>query len=469
AQFVACVVEPVLASLGGGGFLLAHAPNQQPTIYDFFVQTPRNRSPDACELLPIEVDFGATMQAFHIGPASIATPGMVKGLFAIFADLATLPLARLVEPALTAAREGVAVSAFQADLFSLVAPIYRLSDETKRLYGDTTEGSLHKQPLLADVLEALTREGEGLFYAGELARSITELCAQQGGHLKAADLSNYRVYRRTPLACNYRNAQVLTNPAPSSGGSLICFALQLLNDVELTGVKFGSFEHLELLVEVMELTNEARITIDSGDTNPLDGALLEQYRTRIANRPRAYRGTTHISVADGAGNIAAMTLSNGEGCGHLAPGSGIMLNNMLGEEDINPRGLGRWSTDMRMTSMMAPTLIEVDHSHSMVLGSGGSNRIRTAILQVISNILDFSFTSDEAVRNPRIHYERGKLSLEPGFSNDVIVELQQRVIGIDRWAAPNLFFGGVHLVERHGEKFVAVGDARRGGAGQVLS
>ncbi|MCZ6640324.1 MAG: gamma-glutamyltransferase, partial [Gammaproteobacteria bacterium] len=88
AQFVACVVEPVLASLGGGGFLLAHALNQQPTIYDFFVQTPRNRSPDACELLPIEVDFGATTQAFHVGPASIATPGMVKGLFAIFADLA---------------------------------------------------------------------------------------------------------------------------------------------------------------------------------------------------------------------------------------------------------------------------------------------------------------------------------------------------------------------------------------------
>ena len=118
--------------------------------------------------------------------------------------------------------------------------------------------------------------------------------------------------------------------------------------------------------------------------------------------------------------------------------------------------------------MMAPTLIEVDQQHTIVLGSGGSNRIRTAILQVISNLLDFSFTVDEAVRSPRIHYEKDKLSLEPGFSNAVVSELHGSVTTIDRWAAPNLFFGGVHLVERRGANFSAVGDERRGGIGVVI-
>ncbi len=468
AQLVACVVEPVLASLGGGGFLLAHAVDKKPTVYDFFVQTPRVRSAAASELLPVEADFGTTTQAFHVGPAAIATPGMVKGLFAIHADLASLPMTRLAEPALRSAREGVPVSAFQAYLFNIVAPIYRLSEETARTYSDTTEGALLKQPLLEDVLEALIREGEALFYTGELAHGITNLCAQRGGHLNEADLASYTVYHRTPLALGYRNARILTNPAPSSGGTLIGFALQLLNDVDLVNVTFGSIEHLGLLVEVMELTNEARISSGTGDISPLDAGLLEQYRSRIANRPRAHRGTTHISVADSAGNIAAMTLSNGEGCGYLIPGSGIMLNNMLGEEDINPQGPDRWSTDLRMTSMMAPTLIEVDQKHTTVLGSGGSNRIRTAILQVISNLLDFATSADEAVRLPRIHYERDKLSLEPGFSNAVVAELQKQVVMVDRWAAPNLFFGGVHLVERRGANFVAVGDARRGGVGAVV-
>ncbi len=118
--------------------------------------------------------------------------------------------------------------------------------------------------------------------------------------------------------------------------------------------------------------------------------------------------------------------------------------------------------------MMAPTLIEVGPGHTTVLGSGGSNRIRTAILQVISNLLDFSVTPDEAVRLPRIHFERDKLSLEPGINADVVTRLQARCVRVDQWAAQSLFFGGVHLVERRGHNFVATGDLRRGGVGVIV-
>jgi gamma-glutamyltranspeptidase/glutathione hydrolase len=124
------------------------------------------------------------------------------------------------------------------------------------------------------------------------------------------------------------------------------------------------------------------------------------------------RGTTHISVIDAAGNAASLTLSNGEGCGHVLPVTGIMLNNMLGEEDLNPEGFHRWGEDLRLSSMMAPTLAE--HAGRLIaLGSGGSNRLRTAILQVLCNLIDLGLSPEASVAAPRIHLERGKISIEP--------------------------------------------------------
>lgn len=469
AQFAACVVEPVLTSLAGGGFLLAHAVHQPPVVYDFFAQTPRQRSPDAPTPIPIEANFGTATQEFHVGLSAVATPGTVKGIFAIHDDLGSLPMSRLMEPAVHAARAGVQVNAFQAYIFDVVNPIYRLTQETARVYAETHKGDHLKQPLLADTLDALTREGEELFYHGELGARIVRLCQEGGGHLTTDDLASYQVHRREPLALNYRGAATLTNPPPSSGGILIGFALKLLNEIDLTSFEFGSLAHLELLFDVMQLTNAARVDGLGGSAEwILDPALLASYRAHIANRHRSYRGTTHISVVDSQGNIAAMTLSNGEGCGHLVPDSGIMLNNMLGEEDINPAGIDRWQPGKRMTSMMAPTLIEVGDHRRVALGSGGSNRIRTAIFQVISNLLDFSLDPAAAVGAPRFHYERDTLSIEPGFADPAIAALADRAATLRTWSDKNLFFGGVHLVEHSKHGFAAVGDERRGGIGVVV-
>lgn len=469
AQFAACVVEPVLTSLAGGGFLLAHAVNQSPVVYDFFAQTPKVRSPDAPTPVPIEANFGTATQEFHVGLSAVATPGTVKGIFAIHDDLGSLPMSRLVEPAVHAARGGVEVNPFQAFIFDVVNPIYRLTQETTRVYAETHKGDHLQQPLLADTLDALARDGEQLFYHGELGARIIRLCQEGGGHLTADDLASYRVQRRDPLALKYRGASILTNPPPSSGGTLIGFALKLLHEIDLTHVEFGSSAHLELLFDVMELTHAARVDgLGRSEDGGLDAQWLASYRDHIANRQRSYRGTTHISVVDGQGNIAAMTLSNGEGCGHLVPDSGIMLNNMLGEEDINPAGLDCWQPGTRMTSMMAPTLIEICEHRRVALGSGGSNRIRTAILQVISNLLDFSLDPAAAVGAPRLHYERDTLSIEPGFTDSAIVELGNRAPTLTTWSDKNLFFGGVHLVEHSKHGFAAAGDERRGGIGVMV-
>ncbi len=176
------------------------------------------------------------------------------------------------------------------------------------------------------------------------------------------------------------------------------------------------------------------------------------------------RGTTHISVADAEGNIASLTASNGEGCSYVLPGTGIMLNNMLGEEDLNPGGFNRWKKGARLASMMSPAVVEQADGTRFALGSGGSNRIRSAITQVLVNLLDFDMTPEQAVAAPRIHLEGDMLSLEPGFSEDPWPRFESAAPKTHLWPEKNLFFGGVHTVSvKPGGIFDGAGDPRRGG------
>ncbi|MGB5638094.1 MAG: gamma-glutamyltransferase [Sedimenticolaceae bacterium] len=465
ALAAACVVEPVLTSLGGGGFLLARKAGGQALLHDFFVQTPHERRPAGeCEFYPVIADFGTAQQEFHIGTGSIATPGTVRGLVAAHGLLGSLPLREILAPAIEYASEGVTVNALQSYIFSIVAPIYRATPAAEALYGDESlqvEGRLFRQAELAETLTWIAEEGDAPFYRGELARRLVALCDQQGGHLVLADLEGYQAVPRTPLQHRYRGYRVATNPAPSSGGTLINFALALLDERDIASAGFGSAQHLRTLAEVMAYTNVAR------DDGILAGPqrhdeLMAAYRAAVAGHPVNNRGTTHISTIDGAGNCASMTLSNGEGSGQLLPGTGIMLNNMLGEEDLNPEGFNRWPCDVRVSSMMAPTLAE-DHRHLIAIGSGGSNRLRTAILQTLCNLIDFGLTPEHAVNAPRIHYERGRLDMEPGFAEGVTETLAGQYPDNQVWASHNLFFGGTHTVCWDGRKFTGAGDPRRGG------
>jgi gamma-glutamyltranspeptidase/glutathione hydrolase len=252
----------------------------------------------------------------------------------------------------------------------------------------------------------------------------------------------------------------------------MAFALQLLAAWNLSPADFGTVKHLDLLARVMAATNRARLELMSRLPHDRLHSLLEEeyferYRREISGEPHASRGTTHISVLDATGNEAAMTVSNGEGCGYLIPGTGIMLNNMLGEEDLQPGGFHQWRENRRMTSMMSPTLVTLGDARCMALGSGGSNRIRTALMQVISNRVDFAMTPERAVEVPRIHCERGQLDIEPGYSAETLAQLLGLYPDGNIWHERNLFFGGVHAVERDGGHFHGVGDPRRGGVSRL--
>jgi gamma-glutamyltranspeptidase/glutathione hydrolase len=482
AFFAACVAEPVLASLGGGGYLMAQRAESEPVAYDFFVHTPRRKDAAAAvNFYPIHADFGTATQEFHVGLGAVATPGGVRGAFAIHRDLGSLPMSRLVEPAVRAARAGFTLEALQAFIFNVVRPIFLATPQARAVYASrldptrlTQGGEMLVQSEMGDTIEALAREGEGLFYEGEIACRIAELCQAGGGFLTVEDLRYYRVERRQSLGLDYRGARLYTNPPPSSGGILIAFGLALLRSCPLDRLGFGSAEALDLLAQIMALTNKARLDClaagGQGDDHArlLDDGYLGAYQRHILHRPGCMRGTTHISIIDAAGNVAALTASNGEGCGHLIPGTGIMLNNMLGEEDLNPGGFHRWPAGARMTSMMAPSLLHLPGGKCLALGSGGSNRIRTALLQVISNLVDFNMTPEAAVAAPRIHYERGRLNVEPGYAQQELDALLQHYPDHELWREHNLYFGGVHTVELEQGRFHGVGDPRRGGVGAVV-
>lgn len=481
----ACVAEPVLASLGGGGFLLAQPAHQDPLVYDFFVQTPYRKRPlEDIDFRPIVADFGDAQQEFHIGLGAAATPGAVKGLFLIHRELCRLPLDMIIQPARDLARQGAAVNSLQHYISTIVEPILRATPEAFALHRgpDGSErlaavGERAPQTAFADALVALATEGESLFYRGDMGRMLVRDCQERGGYLTREDLEHYRVEKRRPLRLAYRDAKLLTNPPPSLGGLLIGFTLTLMRESGDAPAPWGGERHLLWTARAMELTQRMRAR--SGVHERLHGleaanAAIEdlsgEYLKLIRAHPPASRGTTQVSILDHHGNLASMTLSNGEGCGYVLPGTGIMINNMLGEEDVNPHGFHQWPENRRIASMMAPSALRLADGTQVATGSGGSNRIRSAILQVVSNLVDYRMNVEQAVAAARIHFESGLLNLEPPRAHAVLQDLATEFPEQCLWNDHNLFFGGAHTVLRKPDgKLQGVGDPRRGGVYRLVS
>jgi len=476
AVLTSCVVEPSLTSLGGGGFLLAHTQDDQNILFDFFTQTPRQKTASGVDFYPIDVNFGTVLQEFHIGRGSIAVPGTFGGLFHVHRRLGRLPFQVVTEPAIHCAKTGVVLGEFQAYCLRILEPILLSTTASRQIFAPQGRllqvGEILVIPDLADTLSYLAEAGWNGFYQGEIAQKLASDC-QTGGYLTLDDLKHYQVIERQPLQTQYRGNTLLTNPPPNSGGALIAFALSLLARSNLTDLEFGTVPHLQTLAQVMRLTNVARK--DGYDVNLYQPDVAEQflsephishYSQRLSRSVNKFGSTTHLSAIDSEGNAASVTSSNGEGSSYVIPGTGIMLNNMLGEADLHPNGFHQWQENVRISSMMAPTMILRNHQPEIVLGSSGSNRIRTAIVQVISNLLDFGMPIEQAVNSPRVHWEDGVFSLEPGFDR-LTIDRSQFPFNEELvfWEQQNMFFGGAHSVMEDATGIISgAGDRRRSGA-----
>ncbi len=451
-----CVTESPLTGLGAGGYMLVHG-SGEPVILDFFVAAPgSDGTRNSAELVPIAIDFTETSsQVFHIGSASVGVPGTPAGLEEAARRHGTVSLADLAAPAAALARDGIVLNREQAYFIAILAPILTHCDEGAAVYAPggrlLTEGDVFRFSELGDAIERLGAEGAAPFYAGEIGQALSAWVLDRGGTLGVSDLAEYRTILREPVRARFRGREVLSNPPPASGGILIAFALELLE-------RAGGDPDLEQIVAAMERAQGER-------TEEFLASLTDPGFAASFLASDRLGSTTHITAVDSAGLCASVTCSNGSSSGVIVPGTGIHLNNMLGEQDLNPLGFHRHEAGRRLPSMMSPTVVVRDGALELGLGSGGSNRIRSAILQTIVG-LTHGLDVVEAVDAPRVHFEDGAVQAEPGVDESALERLEQRGYEVVRWDDRNVFFGGVHAVSRDpatGE-LRGAGDRRRGGA-----
>jgi gamma-glutamyltranspeptidase/glutathione hydrolase len=449
AMLTSFVSEPLLTGLGAGGYMLVAGGGREPALLDFFVQAPtRVGDGSEAELRGVDVSFGDAAQVFHIGPASCGVYGAPAGVCEAVRRWGTVPLEDLAAPAARLAREGVVLNAGQAYVAEILAELLTSTPECAALWAPAGrilhEGELLRNPELGDALARLARDGAEPFYRGDIAAAVCEWLRAHGGSLTAEDLAAYHAIEREPVKMGYRDREILTNPPPSAGGTLLAYALALL-DRGPTPPSLGG------VVEAMAAAQAER-TPEFVEGLDHDGFLEHFLATRLGS-------TTHISVIDADGCACSATCTNGEGSGVVVPGTGIHVNNVMGEEDLNPLGFHLHPAGRRMPSMMAPSIVMRDGEVELVLGSAGSNRIRSALLQTIVGVVDHGMPVREAVCAPRVHFEDGVLFAEPG------IELQKLAedIQVVRFGALNLFFGGVQAAQRRGEASTGAGDPRRGG------
>jgi gamma-glutamyltranspeptidase/glutathione hydrolase len=449
AMLVSFVTEPLLTGLGAGGYMLVAGAAQEPTLLDFFVQAPtRTGDGSEAELVGIDVSFGDAVQMFHIGPASCGVYGTPAGVCEAARRWGTVPLDELAAPAARLARDGVALNAGQAYVAEILAPLLTSTPECAALWAPQgrilREGEVLRNPELGDALMRLSRDGPAPFYEGDIATAVCEWLRVRGGSLTREDLAGYRAIEREPVKIGYRDREILTNPPPSAGGTLLAYSLALLD-------RGPSPPNLAGVLQAMAAAQDER-TPEFVEGLVEEGFLERFLAARLGS-------TTHISVLDAGGGACSTTCTNGEGSGIVVPGTGMHINNVMGEEDLNPLGFHRHPAGRRMPSMMAPSVVMREGEVELVLGSAGSNRIRSALLQTIVGVVDQGLLAREAVDAPRVHLEDGVVYAEPGID----VELLGTDRGVVAFGSRNLFFGGVQAVQRRGALLTGAGDPRRGG------
>jgi gamma-glutamyltranspeptidase/glutathione hydrolase len=483
AAFAAFVCELPLCSPLGGGVAVLERSGEEPIAFDMFARTPGlgrvGPPPGTKDFEGVRVSFGAATQVFHVGRASVAVPLALAGLVDVHARYGSRPLADVVAPAVTLGREGYVLGPGLGFVFEILRPIVGRTSGCQALFVDES-GDLAKAGTrlfnrdMAACFEAIGRDpgAVGDVYAA-LAR---EMSAADGGLMTEADVAGVHVRPLSPVTVEHAGWRLATMPSPSSGGVLVALGLRMMHGA--ARMPFLSREHVLFMAKVQEMLIAER---DEGFADRCADpaavrALLADERVAIAReqaRNNLFGSTTHISALDGAGGAVALTLTNGEGSGHVLRGTGMIANNLLGEEDLHPRGFHHDPPGAPLMTMMAPTILARGEDR-IALGSGGSNRLRTAILQVLAGLVEYGLPLEGAVSAPRLHMEieagAPKLALETsGLAPEVAEALRAAYPNAPAiFHAPNLYFGGVNVALRTGGVLSGIGDPRRSGACAVV-
>lgn len=473
SALVSVVTHPAMCSLGGGAYVTVWPAEGSPVTVDGGHEMPgRGLSEDRFGRGGIQahLEYAGGVDTV-VGPGSVATPGLLAACSESAVRYGRLPWCVLVEPARVRAREGFPMPASSHSFLTHAhEEIYghdarsreALHDEDGRLLepGDTI-----RVQGLAETLRALAEEGTDLFYHGELGHRITEHVLEGGGILTRDDLRAYRPVVRRPLAAELDGWRVATNPPPAIGGVSLTAMLLLMGEHPTDSWTPREIRRLARVQEAV--LGYRRDHLDaSTDLAAEARRLLELAGRRDGPLLAPSQSTLHVSAVDSEGNACSVTLSDGYGSGIVPPGTGIWLNNCLGERELNRRGFHALEPGTRLPSNMAPTAARRPDGAVLAIGSPGADRIPTAILQVLLSHLRVGMSLEAAVEHPRLHVEPGpggsRIACEPGLPVEALD------LPVEEFPPLAMFFGGVEATVRLADGSFRTGaDPRRTGGTAV--
>ena len=473
------VCEPILTSPFGGGFMLWVPKSAKPVVYDFFVQTPKKKRPESeLDFYPKSLQFGAEEQVYHLGWGSIGVPGLVKGIFEIHRDLGTLAIDEIFAPAIRIAREGYTVNDMNSYVYTVLKDVIGNTEEARKTHSNphTNEfyqaGDIFRSKEMLSLFEILVADGDKALYGGDVGSELAKLMKENGGYISEKDLADYQVIKRKPISSKFGKSLFLSCPPPSMSGLFLRLALNLVNDIDFETIEFRSPKYYLFLTKLLEIAAKAReqdLDAKLMDVNPMElwetEESLSQYKPEVKKAINFLGNTTHLSVIDKDENIAVITSSSGSSAGLVAPGFGFLMNNMLGEQDLNPNGFHKWDTDIRLASSMSPSVVIREDGSRLGFGSAGSNRIRSALLQSLLNFSYHGLSLEDSICEPRLHLEESHVSLEGGIPIEAANLIAEKGYNVELWDELNMFFGGTHAVYycAKNQEFISASDPRRHG------
>src|SRR5215212_10104172 len=437
------VTEPLLSSIGGGGFALVRDPSGDAELIDYYDAMPGKGLPASAfgaggNPQTVVLKYGAGVNS-TVGGASVAVPGALRGGEALLQRHGRLALAQILAPAVRLARQGFRVCKTSAMWFQVAQEVLALTEETRASFFD----------------------GDRVYLEGELGRRISSYILKMGGIITERDLAEYEAVIRKPLSVAYGPGTVYTNGAPSAGGPTLAQMLRIVSGYDLAALPEPDYARV-MAGAMKHALHDREIAYVDGAENEIVAQRLtsEEYartqRSRIFGSPH----TTHLSCVDDEGYVVSITATMGYGSGLVIPGTGIPVNNTLGEPELNPKGFHSLAPGERLISSMSPAIVTSEEGGLIALGSPGASRIPTAILQTLVNVLDFGMPLESAVLAPRFHAEGDLLAYETGARTGGLEGYGQVLV----YEEPSMYFGGVNAVRRTPEgPFEAAADPRRSG------
>jgi gamma-glutamyltranspeptidase/glutathione hydrolase len=448
--FALTVVEPMMVGVFGAGHAHLRLAGGLHTVVDGYTTAPAAATPDMYR--PLSDAWPDYMEAVgrdnSVGLRAVGVPGTLAAWCEMLTRFGSLDLETVTAPAIRHAEHGFRVTGYLAECLAEAAGDLARCPASARVFlpGSTPlrRGERLVQHDYAQTLRAVTAGGPPVLYGGALGARVAEHMAREGGLITLTDLLHYRTIERAPVRGSYRGIDVAGCPPPTGGGIHLIQILNILEGYDVARLGFGTVDGIHLLAEALKIAfaDRAAATGDPAFVDvPVARLTAKDYaavrRGEIdmakASAPAAAVAagsahTTHVTVADGDGNVVAatQTINSLFGARAMVPGTGMLLNNTMALFDPHPGSVLSVAPGKRMTSSMAPTILLRDGRPLLALGLPGGMRIFASVLQAIVNMIDHGMSLQEAVEAPRVWTQGQELEVEAAVGEDVRAGLAAR-------------------------------------------